>query len=176
MCQTTYACSAVHIREHHAVHKQNTLFNNELKTEMTTIIPLANRARSHIALTRPSWVSLASGERASGKRNPWVLESIVRDKIVSHMMTNNLFCDEQHGFVPGRSCVTQLLCVMEMWTNSLKSGEEIDCIYLDFQKAFDTVPHARLISKLKAYGMEGPLIKMDNKLSVKSHTKSCCQQ
>ena len=46
-----------------------------------------------------------------------VLESIVRDKIVSHMMTNNLFCDEQHGFVPGRSCVTQLLCVMEMWTN-----------------------------------------------------------
>ena len=47
----------------HAVHKQNTLFNNELKTEMTTIIPLANRTRSHIALTRPSWVSLASGER-----------------------------------------------------------------------------------------------------------------
>ena len=73
-----------------------------------------------------------------------VLESIVRDKIVSHMMTNNLFCDEQHGFVPGRSCVTQLLCVMEMWTNSLNSREEIDCIYLDFQKAFDTVPHARL--------------------------------
>ena len=63
MCQTTYACSAVHIREHNAVHKQNTLFNNELKTEMITIIPLANRARSHIALTRPSWVSLASGER-----------------------------------------------------------------------------------------------------------------
>ena len=88
-----------------------------------------------------------------------VLESIVRDKIVSHMMTNNLFCDEQHGFVPGRSCVTQLLCVMEMWTNSLNSREEIDCIYLDFQKAFDTVPHARLISKLKAYGMEGPLIR-----------------
>ena len=75
------------------------------------------------------------------------------------MMTNNLFCDEQHGFVPGRFCVTQLLCVMEMWTNSLNSREEIDCIYLDFQKAFDTVPHARLISKLKAYGMEGPLIR-----------------
>ena len=108
-----------------------------------------------------------------------VLESIVRDKIVSHMMTNNLFCDEQHGFVPGRSCVTQLLCVMEMWTNSLNSREEIDCIYLDFQKAFDTVPYARLISKLKAYnGMEafgGSSHKMDNKLSVKSHTKSCCQ-
>ena len=71
------------------------------------------------------------------------------------MMTNNLFCDEQHG----RFCVTQLLCVMEMWTNSLNSREEIDCIYSDFQKAFDTVPHARLISKLKAYGMEGFLIR-----------------
>ena len=73
------------------------------------------------------------------------------ESIVSHMMTNNLFCDEQHGFVPGRSCVTQLLCV------SLNSREEIDCIYLDFQKAFDTVPHARLISKSKADGIEGPL-------------------
>ena len=49
--------------------------------------------------------------------------------------------------------------MMEMWTNSLNSREDIDCIYLDFQKAFDTVPHARLISKLKAYGMEGPLIR-----------------
>ena len=74
MCQTTYACSTVHIREHRVRvpcrTQTKTLFNNELKTEMTTIIPLANRARSHIALTRPSWVSLASGERASGKRNP----------------------------------------------------------------------------------------------------------
>ena len=40
----------------HAVHKQTLLFNNKLKTEMTTIIPLANRARSHIAFTRPIWV------------------------------------------------------------------------------------------------------------------------
>ena len=75
MCQTTYACSTVHIREHRVRvpcrTQTKTLFNNELKTEMTTIIPLANRARSHIALTRPSWVSLVSGERASGKRNPW---------------------------------------------------------------------------------------------------------
>ena len=64
MCQTTYAYTYENtVCACHAVHKQNTLFNNELKTEMTTIIPLANRARSHIALTRPSWVSLASGER-----------------------------------------------------------------------------------------------------------------
>ena len=48
---------------------------------------------------------------------------------------------------------------MEKWTNSLHSREEIDCIYLYFQKAFVTVPHAKLISKLKAYGKEGPLIR-----------------
>ena len=69
MCQITYACSTyrTHTRTPCAramsYTNKNTLFNNELKTEMTTIIPLANRARSHIALTRPSWVSLASGER-----------------------------------------------------------------------------------------------------------------
>ena len=65
----------------HAVHKQNTLFNNELKTEMTTIIPLANRARSHIALTRPSWVSLASGERASRKSNPCESNNNIHDNL-----------------------------------------------------------------------------------------------
>ena len=59
----------------------------------------------------------------------------IRDIIVSHMMTNNLFCEEKHGFVPGSSCESQLLCGMEMWANSLNSRDEIDCIYLDVPKS-----------------------------------------
>ena len=84
-----------------------------------------------------------------------MMETIVRDQIVSHMMENSLFCDEQHGFVPGRSYMTQLLITIELWTEMLDTGAPLDVIYLDFKKAFDSVPHKRLLSKLDAYGIGG---------------------
>jgi hypothetical protein len=84
-----------------------------------------------------------------------IMESILRDNIVTYMLENGLFADQQHGFVPNRSCMTQLLCVMEDWTKWLDSGNCIDTIFLDFQKAFDSVPHERLLSKLTSYGIKG---------------------
>ena len=86
-----------------------------------------------------------------------VMESFVRDHLVDHMTKNTLFCEAQHGFVPGRSCMTQLLITLELWTEILDRGVSLDCIYLDFKKAFDSVPHERLLSKLDAYGIGGPL-------------------
>ena len=47
---------------------------------------------------------------------------------------------------------------MEDWTAIMESGESVDVIYLDFKKAFDRVPHNRLISKLKCYGLGGKLV------------------
>jgi hypothetical protein len=61
---------------------------------------------------------------------------------------HNHFCDAQHGFVPGRSCMMQLLVTMEMWTYLLDGVTQLYVIYLNFQKAFDTVPHMNLLSKL----------------------------
>ena len=84
-----------------------------------------------------------------------IMESIIRDKIINYMIKNNLFADQQHGFVPNRSCMTQLICVLEDWTKWIDEGHNIDTIFLDFQKAFDSVPHQRLLSKLKAYGILG---------------------
>ena len=88
-----------------------------------------------------------------------ILERIIRDCLVDHMETNNLFTTHQHGFRKGRSCVTQLIEVMEDWTNELDNHNSIDTIYLDFQKAFDTVPHQRLLRKLKGYGISGKVYK-----------------
>jgi len=55
-----------------------------------------------------------------------LMETLVRDQIVSHMMENGLFCDEQHGFVPGRSCMTQLVITIELWTELLDTGAPLD--------------------------------------------------
>ena len=88
-----------------------------------------------------------------------VMESMIRDSIVDHIMANNLFCDNQHGFVPGRSCITQLLSCIEDWSHLLDLGNPIDIIYLDFKKAFDAVPHLRLLEKIRSFGIRGNLLK-----------------
>ena len=87
-----------------------------------------------------------------------VLESFVRDQVMKYMEDNNFFSDCQHGFRRCRSCVTQLLDAMNDYTDFIENGDSIDVIYLDFRKAFDTVPHKRLINKLKAYGVNGPIL------------------
>ena len=64
----------------------------------------------------------------------------------------------QHGFQEKASCTTQLLECMEDWTKSFDQRKSTDIIYMDFDKAFDTVPHERLLSKLHAAGIRGKLL------------------
>ena len=71
---------------------------------------------------------------------------------MNHMMVNNLFSSQQYGFVKGRSTVLQLLNVMDVWTTAIDKGDSIDTVYLDFTKAFDKVPHNRLMSKINSIG------------------------
>ena len=84
-----------------------------------------------------------------------LLERIIRDQIVNHMTTNNLFATCQHGFITGKSCTTQLLEYIKDISQALDKGYGVDVIYLDYQKAFDSVPHKRLLAKLHAYGIRG---------------------
>jgi Reverse transcriptase (RNA-dependent DNA polymerase)/Endonuclease-reverse transcriptase len=88
-----------------------------------------------------------------------LMESIIKDQIVSHLDRNRLIRSTQHGFMRGRSCATNLLAFLDKMTATLDSGEAADVIYLDFAKAFDTVPHERLKKKLRAHGISGQLLK-----------------
>ena len=88
-----------------------------------------------------------------------ILESFVRDAIVKHMDDYDLYSENQHGFRKKRSCITQLLEVMEILTDCIDAGQQIDIVYLDFKKAFDSVPHQRLLVKLKSYGILGNVYK-----------------
>ena len=84
-----------------------------------------------------------------------IMESIIKDKIVEHLQKFKLLNDSQHGFIKGKSCLTNLLEYLENVTKVLDEGDPLDVIYLDFAKAFDKVPHKRLIKKLEAHGISG---------------------
>ena len=74
------------------------------------------------------------------------------------MINNNILSDQQFGFVSGRSTITQLIVTLNEWLFSLDNDINIDAAYMDFRKAFDTVPHRRLINKLKGYNISGPVL------------------
>ena len=87
-----------------------------------------------------------------------IFEKIIKDHILSHLLKNNLLSPYQHGFRPGHSCVTNLITVIDSWTKALDEGIPVDNVYLDFTKAFDKVPHKRLLTKLAAYGINGKIL------------------
>ena len=81
------------------------------------------------------------------------MESILRDYIINHLEQNGLIRYSQHGFRCGRSCLTSLLHFMEIVAKQVNKGLPVDVVYLDLFKAFDKVPHNRLINQIKAYGI-----------------------
>ena len=87
-----------------------------------------------------------------------VFEKIICVAILHFLTTNNLISPQQHGFVKGRSCQTNIMLCMERWTRMLDDGSSIDVAYFDYSKAFDKVSHRLLLLKLKAYGIEGKLL------------------
>jgi len=88
-----------------------------------------------------------------------LLETVVKDQIVAFLNEEDTVSDKQHGFVKGRSCLTNLLEVFEHWTTCLDEGYGVDVVYLDYRKAFDTVPHQRLLTKLRQMGLGSGLTK-----------------
>ena len=86
-----------------------------------------------------------------------VMETLVREHIIIHMKANKLFTDRQFGFISGRSTSLQLLNVLDKWTEAIDQGKSIDVIYKDYMKAFDTVPHRRLMNKLTAYSIKNSI-------------------
>ena len=87
-----------------------------------------------------------------------VFESFVRDAVNSHLISNNLLAPQQFGFCKGRSCVTNLLNTLQDWFQFIDQNIPVDAIYLDFRKAFDSVPHKRLIEKLTGYGIQDSML------------------
>jgi hypothetical protein len=87
-----------------------------------------------------------------------LLESVIKDRIMDHLKRNKLIRNSQHDFLPGRNCTTNLLSFFKKVTREVDSGGSFDAIFLDFAKAFDKVPTKRLMKKVRAHGISGPLL------------------
>ena len=99
---------------------------------MANITPLFKKGdRSNASNYRPISLKCISGK---------ILQHIICSKVMDHLQSLNLVSDAQHVFRRKRSCESQLILVINELVKSLDSGDQIDVILLDFQKAFDKTP------------------------------------
>eukprot|EP00795_Rhopilema_esculentum_P002140 gene2140-17727_t len=84
-----------------------------------------------------------------------IMKRLIKNVLTDHLLENKSFTPDQYGFREFRPCLSHLLEVFEEWTSLLNDNIPVDIFYFDFAKAFDSVPHKRLLTKIKSYGIEG---------------------
>jgi len=87
------------------------------------------------------------------------MESLIKDSLKTFLDNKKAISNYQHGFTDGMSSLTNLRESLESWTQALDEGFGIDVLCLDYGKAFDSVPHKRLLEKLKLHKINGKLLK-----------------
>ena len=80
-------------------------------------------------------------------------EHVITSNVMAHLEDHQILTDCQHGFRARCSCETQLLTLCHELTETIDRREQMDLVILDFAKAFDRVPHRKLLGKLDHYGI-----------------------
>ena len=86
------------------------------------------------------------------------MEKLVTNHILSYLEDHTLLSPHRYGFQAGLSCTSQLIYLFHTWASALDKGKTSDVVSLDFEKAFDSVPHVHLYLKLQQYGILGQIL------------------
>lgn len=86
------------------------------------------------------------------------MEHILNKAIMDYLESKNILYPKQHGFRRGLSAVTQLAEITHDFAGIIDSKLQADAILIDFAKAFDRVPHSKLIAKLESIGINSKVI------------------
>ena len=101
-----------------------------------------------------------------GNYRPVSLTSVVGESVTMNYQRRNIrtfgkakhYPSESACFMKGKSCLTNLLEFFEDVTSKVDNGDPVDVVYLGFRKAFDKVPHKRLIHKVRSHRIRGNLL------------------
>ena len=105
-----------------------------------------------------------------------ILEHVIVSNVLKHLDYHKILTDCQHGFRVRRSCETQLLTLSHDMASSLDKGIQTDMLVLDFSKAFDRVPHQRLLRKLQHFEVRGNIYSWIASFSIWPNPESCCRR
>ncbi|CAM5141555.1 unnamed protein product [Natator depressus] len=109
------------------------------------------------------------------------MEQVLKESILKHLEERKVIRKSQHGFTKGKSCLTNLIAFYDEVTGSVDEAKAVDVLFLDFSKAFDTVSHSILASKLKKYVLdewtimwiESWLDRRDQRVAINGSMSSC---
>ena len=149
---TLLKCCAPAIVDHLA-----NIFNTSLKSgtvpdewKVSRITPIFKKGNASLVSNyRP--ISLFS---LVGK----LLERVVHSALLDHIIKESIISDSQFGFRPNSSTQEALLSMTRFWHNTMEAGGSNICVFLDLAKAFDSVPHDRVITSLSTAGVTGKLL------------------
>ena len=140
----------------------------ELKEQVAPILTLIFNTSLHTGKTPKDWkhANVAPAFKKGEKYKPInyrpisltcisckLMEHIITSNIMTHLESNNILYNLQHGFRKHRSCESQLIDFIQELADKDNDNIQTDLIIMDFAKAFDKVPHQRLLYKLKYYGI-----------------------